>query len=88
MNKILLLITIVIGVWRLFIDSRLNLPTSTGFHEAIAHIWVGFLIGLWISKREDKTPLWLLMGITILEISVFIAALFFNEMFQMLSGNK
>lgn len=53
---IVLWVTIIFMVGRLFITPRLQLPTSTGSYEALAHLWVGGLFGAaiayWLSSRE------------------------------------
>ncbi len=72
----LIVFTILVGVGRFFIEPRLNIPTSTGFYEALAHIHVGLLIGIWLAKRKEPGNLarlcfWQMIAITVLEIVMF-----------------
>ena len=44
-KNLVIWITFAIGLMRLVITPRLNLPTSTGSYEALAHLWDGGLFG-------------------------------------------
>ncbi len=65
----ILAVTLSIGVMRFFIEPRLDLPTATGSYEALAHLQVGFLIGL--SSKGDRTYIWQAVGLTALEVVMF-----------------
>src|SRR6185312_13191688 len=47
----LILLAALIGIGRLFITPRLELPTAEGSYEAFSHLFVGGLIGAWIMGR-------------------------------------
>ena len=79
-TKLLWTTCIFIVIWRLFITPRLNIPTSTGFHEATAHVFVGCLLGMYLASlnsdyylcvKDRRRYLSMAVFVTVAEILIF-----------------
>lgn len=66
-----LILCLLVFVGRFFIEPRLDLPTITGSYEAIAHILIGWLLGLWVTTRKAFYLNWFI-ALTILEVIMFL----------------
>lgn len=51
---VVLLMSLFVVVGRFLIEPRLDLPTSEGTYEALAHLFVGGLIGVWFVRRGTR----------------------------------
>ena len=82
MKFAIVLLALACAGGRFVIVPRLDLPTATGCYESFAHLFVGFLIGVWAvvagspgspRERDDWRRLcqWLVIGLTLLEVVVF-----------------
>lgn len=70
MPVLLLLISVLVTYGRLLVPGHdLSLP---GSYEAIAHIWVGFLLCLWIFGPYRKSAFLTLLALTVLEVVMFM----------------
>lgn len=70
--SILLLLSIVVAVSRVLMPSRgFDSFSPTGTLEALQHILVGCLIGVWIATK-DEAYLWMFGVLTALEIFIFV----------------
>lgn len=76
-DALLALVALVVGVLRLLITPRLDLPTTEGCYEAFAHIFVGGLFGAWLVRRPAKS-LWLVLALCIstVELTAFLVQKF------------
>lgn len=79
-TKLLWTACILIVIWRLFITPRLDIPTSTGFHESTAHIFVGWLLGMYSASlnsdyylcvKDRRRYLNMAIFVTVAEILIF-----------------
>jgi hypothetical protein len=75
MQASLIVVTVILAVGRFFITPRLDLPTATGSYEAVAHLFVGGLIGVWLASSNVKLGrlcLGLTIAFSLLEVIVFV----------------
>lgn len=72
----------ICAVGRFLIVPRLDIPTFEGCYESFAHLYVGFLTGVWavvagspgsLRERDDwrRFCKWTVIGLSLLEIVVF-----------------
>ena len=52
MRILIVLLSIAVGIGRLMITPRLNLPTTEGSYEAAAHLFVGVLFAAWFMRSS------------------------------------
>ena len=74
-NVALLIVTLGLAIQRFRIVPRLNLPTAEGSYEAIAHLFVGGLIGAAFATSVKASRWWywsLAIGISLVELVCFI----------------
>lgn len=71
-NVLLIIVTLAIAIGRFYITPRLDLPTTTGTYEAIAHLFVGGLFGAWLMDRCQWVWLCLALGVSLLELVMFL----------------
>lgn len=79
MKVLIVLLALICAGGRFLIVPRLDLPTATGCYESFAHLFVGFLIGVWSGspgsprERDDWRRLckWIVIGLTLLEVVAF-----------------
>lgn len=80
MNPYLIwLLTILTAVGRFLITPRFDIPNPNLGYEAWAHLYVGFMIGMLMGTRpfnysngSHRHLLWSLVGLTALEVTMFI----------------
>lgn len=82
MKSFIVFLAFLCAVGRFFITPRLDLPTFTGCYESFAHLFIGFLIGIWsvaagdvgsLKERKEWSGLcaFLVVTLTLLEIIAF-----------------
>lgn len=82
MKSFIVFLALLCAGGRFLITPRLDLPTFTGSYEAMSHLFVGFLIGIWsvsagdcgsLKERDDWRILCksLVLSLTLLEIVAF-----------------
>lgn len=52
MSRATYILIAVVIIGRLLIEPRLSVPTWEGSYEALAHLYVGGLIGWWWKRRD------------------------------------
>jgi hypothetical protein len=66
LEKLLVALAIVIGLIRLFMPFHpLSLP---GTYEAVAHLFVGILIGVLLPKLNRKVAIYTIVALTAVEV--------------------
>lgn len=70
MRRLTIITAVLLGLTRLAITPRLNLPTATGTYEAVAHLFVGGMFGWWLSTRS-KLALQIIVALSALELLCF-----------------
>lgn len=71
MKVLIVLLAMILGIGRLFITPRLNLPTAEGTYEAFAHLFVGGLIGACAAK-PSRFYAALIVGLSLIELLAFL----------------
>lgn len=70
-TPLLLLFACLLGIVR-FAISPSELSFS-GTYQAVAHIFVGGLLGAWLASRQ-RAYLWIVLGLSVLEVIAAISA--------------
>ena len=69
---VMIVASVLTVIGRFLIEPRLNLPTSTGSYEAMTHIYVGVLLGVWLCRGPYATTAGFhALGITVVEVVAF-----------------
>lgn len=77
----LLGIALLVALGRFTIEPQLCLPIWEGSYEALAHLYVGALIGYWLARRgtvrekvdgRGRCCLDLAIGLTVFEVVMFV----------------
>jgi hypothetical protein len=71
MTLLIILLSLFFGVERAFGIHGHHLSWA-GTFEAFSHIWVGFLLALWIFRKDHRRASWIaLVAITVIETVMF-----------------
>lgn len=67
---VLLVVSLGLAVVRFFVPG--HGPSGPGTYEALAHCWVGGLLGAWLADRQgNRWCGWLALGLSVVEVVAF-----------------
>lgn len=75
MQASLIVATLILAIGRFLVAPRFDIPTATGSYEAVVHLFVGGLLGVWLSSSDVKLGrlcLWLSIVFSLFEIIIFV----------------